>query len=96
MNDPMNSVNDPMFFMHHAAMDRLWALWQEQDVKRIQDAPQTEMWIGPLEPNRRRIDEVYDTQNRDGKGILCYKYEGKPFEYYISGGSKLAFDQKRV
>lgn len=84
MNDAMNSVNDPMFFMHHAAIDRIWAMWQEQDVDtRTENAPEAEMWIGPLAPVNRRISEVYDTQNRNGKGYLCYKYEGKPFEFYL-------------
>jgi tyrosinase len=36
-NDPLNcagggatfSSNDPLFFLHHANIDRIWALWQE-------------------------------------------------------------------
>jgi tyrosinase len=28
---PSTSPNDPIFFMHHAQVDRLWALWQQED-----------------------------------------------------------------
>ena len=28
---PSSSPNEPLFFLHHAQIDRLWALWQEQD-----------------------------------------------------------------
>ncbi|KAK8012188.1 hypothetical protein PG989_000448 [Apiospora arundinis] len=28
---PSSSPNDPIFFMHHAQVDRLWALWQQAD-----------------------------------------------------------------
>jgi tyrosinase len=27
---PMTSPNDPVFFMHHAMVDRLWAMWENQ------------------------------------------------------------------
>ncbi|KLU90675.1 hypothetical protein MAPG_10527 [Magnaporthiopsis poae ATCC 64411] len=29
---PSSSPNDPLFFMHHAQIDRLWYLWQQADV----------------------------------------------------------------
>ncbi|PVI05329.1 Di-copper centre-containing protein [Periconia macrospinosa] len=28
---PSSSPNDPIFFMHHAQVDRLWTLWQQAD-----------------------------------------------------------------
>ncbi|KAJ2996118.1 hypothetical protein HDV02_000171 [Globomyces sp. JEL0801] len=31
MYDPDTSPNDPIFFMHHANIDRLWAVWQSQN-----------------------------------------------------------------
>lgn len=94
MMDPFNSINDPLFFMHHAAMDQLWTLWQEQDPKnRIYDysaekgdkeplTPATLIKLGLFAPERR-AEELMDTQNRDGKGILCFKYEGIPVEKYM-------------
>ena len=29
--DIFSSPNDPLFFFHHAQLDRLWSLWQNQD-----------------------------------------------------------------
>ncbi|CAF3444778.1 unnamed protein product [Fusarium graminearum] len=35
---PSSSPNDPIFFMHHGQVDRLWALWQQQDPEaRLKD-----------------------------------------------------------
>ncbi|KAM0228723.1 hypothetical protein ACHAP5_011861 [Fusarium lateritium] len=30
---PNTSPNDPIFFLHHTKIDRLWWLWQEQNPK---------------------------------------------------------------
>ncbi|GIZ48654.1 hypothetical protein CKM354_001170600 [Cercospora kikuchii] len=31
---PATSPNDPVFFLHHAQIDRLWWLWQQKDPKK--------------------------------------------------------------
>lgn len=31
MSDTFSSPGDPIFFFHHAQIDRLWALWQQKD-----------------------------------------------------------------
>lgn len=31
MRDPIDSCNDPLFFMHHAYLDKLWWEWQMAD-----------------------------------------------------------------
>jgi len=31
---PMSSPNDPVFFLHHCNVDRLWAQWWSDDPKR--------------------------------------------------------------
>ncbi|CAK1367117.1 hypothetical protein CB0940_10441 [Cercospora beticola] len=31
---PATSPNDPIFFLHHAQIDRLWWLWQQKDPKK--------------------------------------------------------------
>ncbi len=37
MMDPWASPQDPVFFLHHAQVDRLWSVWQGLDPgKRIQ------------------------------------------------------------
>lgn len=95
MNDLFNSINDPLFFMHHTGMDRIWALWQEQDPKRIMDTGGTTgvldmspltldswVWVGAAGQDRRTV-EVMDPLNRDGRGVLCYKYEGNSFDSYF-------------
>jgi tyrosinase len=93
MMDPFNSVNDPLFFMHHGALDQLWALWQEQDPKRIYDFSASKLEKEPLRPDtplnmgvfgpEKLAKEVSDTQNRDGTGILCFRYEGLDIEKYM-------------
>ena|SRR5436190_12168929 len=32
-NDPFASPGDPVFYLHHAQIDRLWTIWQGQDAK---------------------------------------------------------------
>ncbi|KAF2761830.1 Di-copper centre-containing protein [Pseudovirgaria hyperparasitica] len=45
MGDVYNSPSDPIFFLHHANLDRLWALWQAKDAgKRTYDI------AGPIQP----------------------------------------------
>lgn len=31
--DPFASPGDPIFYLHHAQIDRVWAIWQAQDCK---------------------------------------------------------------
>lgn len=38
MIDVFSSPGDPMFFLHHAQIDRLWTLWQTQNPKERQYA----------------------------------------------------------
>jgi tyrosinase len=94
-SDDLPSTNDPLFWMHHAGMDRLWALWQEQEPSRLNSVSgsnglievirpftlDTMVWMGFAAPDRP-VRQLLDTQNRDGKGFLCYKYEGLDIEYY--------------
>lgn len=84
MSDEFNSMNDPLFFYHHANLDYLWALWQSQDAKRLSDfsaPPGTVLDMGLYAP-QRMPSEVLDTENRDGKGFLCFKYEGLKMSDY--------------
>jgi len=37
MVDPLASPGDPMFYMHHGFLDRLWAKWQNADHKRLNE-----------------------------------------------------------
>ena len=48
MGDLYTSTNDPLFFLHHAGLDRLWAMWQEVDTKtRLYDVSDAEGPTGP-------------------------------------------------
>ena len=38
MKDTFSSPGDPIFFLHHAQIDRLWTLWQKRDLKTRQYA----------------------------------------------------------
>lgn len=38
MLDAFSSPGDPTFFLHHAQIDRLWALWQNADLPARQYA----------------------------------------------------------
>ncbi|KAK4233363.1 hypothetical protein C8A03DRAFT_38930 [Achaetomium macrosporum] len=35
--NPTTSPNEPLFFLHHAQIDRLWWLWQQQDPSRLSE-----------------------------------------------------------
>jgi tyrosinase len=49
MADEFSSVNDPLFFMHHANIDRLWWMWQEKHPERVfdVDGPYMPWGVGP-------------------------------------------------
>ena len=34
MYESSGSPNDPMFFLHHAQVDRLWAAWQQDNLRK--------------------------------------------------------------
>ena len=38
MIDVFSSPADPIFFLHHAQIDRLWTLWQQRDLAERQYA----------------------------------------------------------
>jgi hypothetical protein len=45
---PMTSPHDPVFFLHHCNVDRIWALWQQQR----RDAPYLPVTGGPTGHNQ--------------------------------------------
>ena len=75
MGDPFNSVNDPLFFMHHGGMDYMWSIWQEADPKHLYDldasfgrtlgekAGDTMLDMGIFAPSRA-VREVADPLDR--------------------------------
>jgi tyrosinase len=79
MSNLYSSTNHPLFWMHHAGLDRLWAQWQGENKARLQDVAVSQitaksvLWMGQFPPSLA-IGRTLDTQNRDGTGSLCYKY----------------------
>jgi len=96
MMDPLNSVNEPLFWLHHGAIDYFWSIWQEADRKnRIYDLDTSvkgggngKAWAQKIEMGMYGSDtsakQIADSENRDGTGKLCFKYEGLPVSKYIS------------
>ena len=97
MRDVFTSTNDPLFFLHHAGLDRLWAMWQEEDIKtRLYNLSNPTTGLFSIFADTLKLDtpiymgfaapdrvvrDVMDTMNRDGKGFLCYKYDKGPKMY---------------
>jgi tyrosinase len=66
--DPFSTTNDPAFYLLHAQIDRMWAIWQGQDIKnRLNALDGTTTFFGiplliaPTEPTRNAtLDDVMD------------------------------------
>ncbi|KAL5343831.1 hypothetical protein BJX70DRAFT_393253 [Aspergillus crustosus] len=84
----LTAPNDPVFYLHHAQVDRLWWSWQRVSPER------SEQYNGParnVEVVEARLDDVLDLGGlgldlRFGKvtvrdvmniegGLLCYRYD---------------------
>lgn len=87
-SDFFSSPNDPVFFMHHAMLDRVWWIWQALHPELAKTVAGT-LTIFNNPPSRnatvedgvgfeylgveeKRIGEVLDTL---GEGVGCYVYE---------------------
>jgi hypothetical protein len=79
MTDPMTAPYDPIFFLHHANIDRLWLQWQRQNYDAIlygysgtdqQLNSTTPMWPWDTTDQPVRPVDVWNAAN------LGYSYEG--------------------
>lgn len=82
-SDAAHPPTDPVFFVHHAQIDRLWWLWKQYDLAQRRNAysgsfkskseqradPWDTISIGSLAPTIK-VKDVLNTQ----PGLLCYKY----------------------
>ncbi|KAK8043938.1 Monooxygenase [Apiospora phragmitis] len=81
---PSSSPNDPLFFLHHTQIDRLWALWQQANPE-ARDKDINDDKVNPVDGSKAtledvlpfmglaadiKISEVMTTQN----DLLCYTY----------------------
>ncbi|KPA35765.1 monooxygenase [Fusarium langsethiae] len=85
---PNTSPNDPIFFLHHTQIDRLWSLWQQEDPKvRLADfaGDKTQDQFDGTKPSRASLDDtllmkdladdlkVKDMMTTENL-VLCYSY----------------------
>ncbi|KAM0228639.1 hypothetical protein ACHAPO_010611 [Fusarium lateritium] len=85
-NNLFTSPSDPLFFLHHANVDRVWSMWQSRDLEtRTLALYGTLTWSNyPPSPNAT-VDDIMDMGPLGSKKILdvmstvdkilCYKYE---------------------
>ncbi|CEF88219.1 hypothetical protein SNK03_012974 [Fusarium graminearum] len=85
---PNTSPNDPIFFLHHTQIDRLWSLWQQENPKvRLADfaGDKTQDQFDGTKPPRASLDDVLlmkgladDLKVKDmmttESSLLCYTY----------------------
>ncbi|EWG41477.1 hypothetical protein FVEG_03589 [Fusarium verticillioides 7600] len=85
----LTAPNDPVFYLHHAQVDRLWWLWQQQDIQG-----KTKTYQGPKQNTRVHANEslsgsslddiislgnlsepvrVYEVMATESE-VLCYRY----------------------
>ncbi|KAK0101316.1 hypothetical protein ONS95_006493 [Cadophora gregata] len=73
-----SSANDPIFYLHHAQLDRLWWFWQQQRPERLTE------YFGSTTSSANLFDslsfmdlwkdvEVGEAVRADGN-LLCYSY----------------------
>lgn len=78
---------EPLFFLHHGQLDRMWWVWQQKSAKnqRAYAGPSSSgsnisASLADLLPFRGlardpSVEEIIDTR----KGLLCYEYDRKVF-----------------
>ncbi len=74
MQDPMHSPEDPLFWLHHANCDRIWAQWQEvhpsgEDIMEWMNWPPLSGVSATMDPWTLRVEDLRSTYD------LYYYYE---------------------
>ncbi|KAM0085922.1 hypothetical protein ACKRZS_001723 [Fusarium odoratissimum] len=83
--NPTTSPNEPLFFLHHAQIDRLWWLWQKENSTRLAEYNGLYKNINQTEQHEVSLDDVLMMGGIDEdltvgdvmdttKGPLCYTY----------------------
>lgn len=87
MADFYASPADPIFFLHHAQVDRMWSIWENIDPYRrltaihgtstmLNDPPSAEMSLTDIMPYGLVADDIAFSEMMDTfAGPLCYYYQ---------------------
>lgn len=62
-----NSPNDPLFWLHHANIDRLWSIWQASETGKNPDNLDEQLYPTPI--ITRKVKDLLDIKS------LGYEYE---------------------
>ncbi|HLY77782.1 MAG TPA: tyrosinase family protein, partial [Caulobacteraceae bacterium] len=60
MSDPRTAAVDPIFWVHHANIDRLWEVWRRRDARDLN--PTDQAW---LDGAQDRTFRLYDATGAD-------------------------------
>jgi tyrosinase len=87
MNDPFGSPQDPVFFLHHSMLDRVWSFWQDGDERGgrrfVYDGTSSIFNLADSPPVGNETVLTYGVLGRDVKmwetashrgGLYCYRY----------------------
>jgi len=77
-------IAEPLFFLHHGMIDRLWWQWQEKDAARIEDYNGLASHVNEDKDREVSLDDwlvmngiekdVTVRDVMDTRGSLCYTY----------------------
>ncbi|KAJ3254082.1 hypothetical protein HK103_007543 [Boothiomyces macroporosus] len=67
----MASAGDPIFYMHHAMVDKIWMLWQDQCPSKFAKAYDGPL-NAPMAPFRETVADILNFSAKDGN--FCYGY----------------------
>ncbi|KAJ2997472.1 hypothetical protein HDV02_005513 [Globomyces sp. JEL0801] len=99
MADPSQSVNDPIFFMHHANVDRIWWQWQQKSSGNLvayYGSTTTQYSFGVIDSRRFTIAEMMNTQKNELLS-LCHTYSNSVAPQSPSGVlSKRALYERKL
>jgi tyrosinase len=82
-----NSPNEPMFWLHHGGIDRMWWIWQnQQPVERAFQIAGTKTMLNSPPSDNATIDDILNMGYNGGSaavkqhvssvgGLYCYIYE---------------------